>query len=231
MKTVAVIQSSYIPWKGYFDLIHDADEFVFYDDVKYTKNSWRNRNMVKGPNGVFWLTIPVSKDAVKLRIDQVQIIESTWQKKHLMSIQHCYSRAPYFEKYIDFFKQCYTAKEWVSLSEFNQYVSRKITKLLGITAKFHVASELHIAGNRTDRLVAIVKALNGERYVSGPSAKGYIEPEKFRNAGIELVYKDYVYPEYPQLWGGFEHNVSILDLLFNTGEKFSYYIWGHRQDK
>lgn len=228
MKTVVVIQSNYIPWKGYFDLIHDADDFVFYDDVQYTKNDWRNRNQIKGPNGVFWLTIPISKEAVKLRIDQVGIPDMAWQSRHWAAIEQCYSKAPHFSQYADFFRQVYCQRQWGNLSDLNRHLTQGIADYLGIRTKYHQSSSFQLVGDRTDRLIGLLTSLKADRYISGPSARAYIEPEKFQQAGIELVFKDYDYPEYPQLWGTFVHNVSVIDLLFNVGERAPQFIWGGR---
>ena len=227
MKTVAVIQSSYIPWKGYFDIIHDADLFIFYDDVQYTKNDWRNRNKIKGPNGTFWLTIPVPKNSVNFRIDEIQLTDSAWQKKHFRSICECYSGAKFFHHYIPLFEEIYTKQTHRSLSEMNQYFIREISRLLGLTAaQFARSSDFDLKGQKTDRLIQLLKQAGAECYISGPSAKGYLEENKFADAGIKIIYKNYDYPSYPQLWGKFAHEVSIIDLLFNTGEKAPDFIWG-----
>lgn len=229
MKSVAVIQSNYIPWKGYFDIIHDADLFVFYDDVQYTKNDWRNRNKIKGPNGAFWLTIPVPKNSVNLRIEEVATLNSGWQKKHFKSICECYSTAPFFYRYIETFEEIYMGKTDRLLSEINQSFIRAISRLLGLRTQFVSSSDFALEGQKTDRLIGLLRQTGAGQYICGPSAKAYIEENKFAEAGIDLIYKRYDYPEYSQLWGEFVHAVSILDMLFNAGPQTSELIWGKKE--
>lgn len=229
MKKVAVIQSNYIPWKGYFDIIHDVDQFIFYDDVQFTKNDWRNRNKIKTVHGPAWLTIPVGKRLDRL-ICEVELTDDVWRKKHLATIQQAYSKTPYFKMYLDFFEYVYHAAHWSSLSELNHFLISHISReFLGIRAEFKDSREFHAQGEKLDRLIDLLKKVGASIYVSGPSAQAYIDDDAFRNAGIELVYKDYSgYPEYPQLYPPFEHGVSVLDLLFNCGPSSPDFIWGWR---
>jgi len=229
MKRVAIIQSNYIPWKGYFDIIHDVDLFIFYDDVQYTKNDWRNRNKIKTSEGIHWLTIPVGLQNDRL-IYQVVLKDRTWQKRHWEIIKQSYAKAPYFEIYRTFFEHVYQEIEWNNLSELNQYLIKKISgNFLGITTQFQDSRDIQPEGVKLDRLINLLVKIKADLYVSGPSAKDYIKPDAFETAGIKLVYKDYTnYPEYRQLYPPFEHAVSILDLLFHCGPDSSHYIWGWR---
>lgn len=230
MKRVAVLQSNYIPWKGYFDIIHDVDQFVFYDDVQFTKNDWRNRNKIKTANGIVWLTIPVGKRLDRL-ICEVELTDDGWQKKHWSSIQQAYSKAPFFKKYRDFFEHVYQEVKWTNLSEMNHFMIKHISQeFLGIRIEFRDSREFEVQGEKLSRLMDLLKKLEPSRYVSGPSAQSYIKEEEFVNAGIELVYKNYSgYPEYQQLYPPFEHGVSILDLLFICGPSAPDFIWGWRE--
>lgn len=229
MTTVVVLQSNYIPWKGYFDLIHDADLFIFYDDLQFTKNDWRNRNRIKTQKGAEWITIPVGTDAHRL-ICEVEIKDAAWQTKHWKTIQQHYGKCPYFARYQAFFEDVYLRRQWVNLSELNQYLIRTISSdLLGMHTTFRDSREFHPAGHKLDRLLDLVTKTDADRYISGPAAKDYIDPARFANAGVELFWKDYSgYPEYPQRFPPFEHGVSILDLLFNIGADAPWYIWGWR---
>lgn len=229
MKTVAVLQSNYIPWKGYFDLIHDADQFVFYDDLQYTKNDWRNRNKIKTPKGVEWITIPVGTDKHRL-ICEVEIKDASWQMKHWETIRHHYGKSPCFAHYKAFFTDVYLGRQWVNLSALNQYLIRTISSdLLNIQTEFLDSREYDLTGQKLERLLGMVIKTGAERYITGPAAKEYIDASRFATAGIELVWKDYSgYPEYPQRFPPFEHGVSILDLLFNVGPDAPWYIWGWR---
>lgn len=229
MKTVVILQSNYIPWRGYFDLIHDADLFIFYDDVQFTKNDWRNRNKIKTTQGAEWITVPVGTDKDRL-ICEVAIKDASWQVKHWKTIQHNYGKCPHFGRYQAFFEDVYLVRKWINLSELNQHLICTISRdLLGIPTEFRDSRGFHASGHKLDRLLELVTKAGADRYISGPAAKDYIEPSRFADAGIDLVWKDYSgYPEYPQRFPPFEHGVSILDLLFNVGPDAPWYIWGWR---
>jgi hypothetical protein len=229
-KNVAILQSNYIPWKGYFDIIHDVDLFIFYDDLQYTKNDWRNRNKIKTPKGANWITIPVGIDANRL-ICEVEIKDSSWQMKHWKTIQQHYGKCPHFSRYQPFFEDIFLARHWANLSVLNQYLIRSISSdLLNIKTEFRDSREYNLSGQKLERLFELVTKADSTRYVSGPAARSYIEPSRFADAGIELVWKDYSgYPEHPQRFPPFDHGVSILDLLFNVGPETPWYIWGWRE--
>ena len=230
MTRVAVIQSNYIPWKGYFDIIHDVDLFVFYDDVQYTKNDWRNRNKIKTAQGLAWLTVPVGKGQDRL-ICEVDIDEAAWGRKHWATIEQSYARAPFFKLYRDFFEHVYRGTTWTNLSALNQFLVRQISQeFLGLTTAFRDSREYKAQGAKQDRLIDLLRKVGATRYVSGPSARAYIQAADFASAQIELVFKDYSnYPEYLQLYPPFEPAVSILDVLFNCGPAAADVIWGWRQ--
>jgi hypothetical protein len=229
VRRVAVSQSNYLPWKGYFDLIHDVDLFLFYDDVQFTKNDWRNRNRVKSPLGLQWLTIPVGAD-LRRRICDVTIRDSRWQVKHWRTLRHLYGKTPFFERYTSFLEDVYLGREWKNLSELNQFLIRSIASdFLGIKTVFGNASDFASEGRKQERLLGLLESAGAELYVSGPKARYYVDPGRFDEAGIELVWKDYSgYPEYPQLHPPFEHGVTVLDLLFHVGPDAPQYIWGWR---
>jgi len=225
---VAVLQSNYIPWKGYFDIIHDVDKFVFYDDVQYTKNDWRNRNRIKTANGVQWLTVPTGSN-IDRRICDVLLADPNWARKHWRTLRQAYSRAPHFHRYEALLSDIYIDRRWETLSDLNQHLIITVARELGLKTQFADARELAVTGVKFDRLMNLLIKLEADVYVSGPSASNYIERERFEEAGIELRYKSYDgYPEYPQRFPPFEHNVSILDLLFNTGPDAPRFIWGWR---
>jgi hypothetical protein len=227
---VAIIQSNYIPWKGYFDIIHDVERFVFYDDVQYTIRDWRNRNRIKTTQGLRWLTVPVGADRDRLICD-VRIVDDAWAKTHWETIKQAYAKAPYFRQYRGFFEHIYLAMAWSHLSELNQFLIKHISReFLGIQVEFRDSREFDVTGHKLDRLVNLLQTAGATSYVSGPAAKAYIDPEIFRAAGIRLAFKDYNgYPEYPQPHPPFEHSVSILDLLFCCGPAAPEFIWGWRQ--
>jgi hypothetical protein len=229
--TVAIIQSSYIPWKGYFDIIHDVDEFIFLDDVQYTTRDWRTRNRIKTANGSIWLTVPAGSDRNRLICD-VSLDDVSWQEKHWKSIVHSYSRAPYFRQYADFFENLYRVRTWTNLSEMNRHMTEHIAReLLGIRTRFTDSRIYAAQGSKLDKILDLLKLSGADRYISGPSASGYLDQAKFEELGIALVLKEYSgYPVYEQLYPPFEHAVSVIDLIFNAGSNAADFIWGYRQD-
>lgn len=230
MKTVVALQSNYLPWKGYFDLIHDAQLFIFYDDLQYTIRDWRNRNKIKASGGCEWVTVPAGSDRNRL-ICEVELTDASWQQKHWKTLQQNYRATPYFERYQEFFEHFYLDRPWIGLSQMNQYLIKHIAKeFLGIRTEFMNSSEFVLLGQKQDRLLDLVTQAGADRYISGPAARDYIEPHRFEEAGVELLWKDYSgYPVYPQRFPPFEHGVSVLDLLFNVGPNAPWYIWGWRE--
>ena len=230
--TVVILQSNYIPWKGYFDLINDADLFIFHDDLQYTKNDWRNRNKIKDKRGLEWLSIPVGSDEHRL-ICEVKINDSSWQKKHWTRLKDCYSSTPYFHAYKNFFEGIYLDTTWGNLSELNQTLIKRIShEILNISTVFADSREYNLIHRKQERVLELLAKSGAERYISGPSAKAYIDENRFNDIGIEIIWKDYSnYPEYPQTHPPFEHGVTILDLLFNVGPEAPWFIWGWREGK
>ena len=216
---VVILQSNYIPWRGYFDLINSADVFVYYDEVKYTKNDWRNRNKIYPINGEHWLTIPISKEAVKLKISEVQIENDSWQELHYKSIKQAYRKAPYFSQIEKLINEVYMERKWFSLSELNKFLIERICDMIGIQTRFIDSKSFDLSSGRVERLISILAELNATQYISGPSAKLYLSKSEnlFEENDIELVFKDYSkYQNYKQMREPFNNNVSILDLLVNV---------------
>jgi hypothetical protein len=226
---LAILQSNYIPWKGYFDIIHDVDLFIFYDDVQYTLRDWRNRNRLKTPRGVDWLTVPTSGTRQHL-ICEVEFTDARWQSKHWETLRHNYGKTPYFERYRPFLEDVYLGNRWDHLSQLNQYLIEQIShQFLGITTVFADSRRYNATGEKQERIIDLLIKADASVYVSGPSARSYIDEAHFSRIGIELVWKDYAgYPEYPQSHPPFEHGVTILDLLFHVGPEAPHYIWGWR---
>jgi hypothetical protein len=216
-KTVVILQSNYIPWKGYFDLINLADEFIFYDDVQYTRLDWRNRNKIKTSDGLKWLSIPVGYD-MKLKIQEVEMKNQNWKKKHKKTIEQNYSKAPFFPEYKFILEYLYD-NNISNLSEYNQYCIKYLSGILNIKTSFLNCTDYSPEGYRTERLINILKKAKASRYITGPSAKNYLQEDLFKEACIDLEYFSYQgYPEYPQLHGPFVHEVSVVDLIFNAGK-------------
>jgi hypothetical protein len=224
-----ILQPSYIPWRGFFHQIQRADLFVFYDDVQYDKRGWRNRNQLKTSSGKKWLSIPVNSSGAqteRIPISQIRISwEKDWGKEHLLFVQHNYARAPYFKHYEPVLRSFFQRRDEF-LADLTTELTIALARELGIHhTRFIRSSELNASGEKTDRLIDVLKKVGASHYISGPAARDYIEPDKFEKSGISLEYMDYNYPEYPQLYPPFDPFVSVLDLLFMTGPDASADIW------
>lgn len=218
MKKIAILQSNYIPWKGYFDLINMVDEFIIYDTVQYTKNDWRNRNKIKTANGLLWLTIPARQEHLNQLIIDTKISDKTWAKKHWKSIVQNYSKSTYFKEYKDIFEELYLTCDEEYLSQINYKFIITINEILGIMTKIRWSSEFELVDGQTERLLKICKDCNADSYLSGPAAKDYFDEDLAKQENIQVEWMDYSgYGEYNQLFPPFEHGVSILDLIFNEG--------------
>ncbi len=225
---VVILQSNYIPWKGYFDLIHDADVFVFYDEVQYTKNDWRNRNKIYTKNGLQWLTIPVSAEATKHKISEVRL-NSSWQKLHFKSLQNGYQSAPFYFQLEELMEDYLLKHTWQSLSEVNHYLITQISRKIGIHTQFKNSTDFNLEGNRVEKLISILQQIGATEYITGPAASSYLEnySSLFTANNILLTYKKYPnYKPYVQLAQPFESNVSILDLIAHVSyDRINEHIW------
>ena len=219
MKRVAIVQSNYIPWKGYFDMIAAVDEFILYDDMQYTRRDWRNRNQIKTPQGLQWLTVPVMvKGRYYQSIRETEIDGHQWQLLHWKALEQNYKRARYFNEIAQWLEPIYKSGSFIYLSELNRELILRICQYLGIKTKITNSWDYKLADGKTERLVDLCSQAGAGVYISGPAAKDYIDGDLFHRAGIQLDWFDYAgYSEYPQLWGEFAHGVSILDMLFNCG--------------
>ena len=225
MKKIAILQSNYIPWKGYFDLINMVDEFILYDNVQYTKNDWRNRNKIQTQKGVQWLTIPVRQRSLVQKIMDTKTTDNKWRKKHWNALCQNYSKSKYFTQYRDIFENLYLNSNEDSLSKINYVFITETCKILGIKTKIRWSTEFKAVEGQTENLLAICKDCNAETYVSGPAAKNYLNKELAKKEHIELEWMDYrEYPEYTQLFQPFIHGVSILDLIFNEGHNSTKFM-------
>lgn len=225
MKKVAILQSNYIPWKGYFDMIAAVDEFILYDDMQYTRQDWRNRNQIKTPQGGQWLTVPVkAKGKFGQSIRQTEIDGDEWRDLHWKALSLYYRRARYFSEVVEFIEPLYQ-NSYRTISELNRAFIEALCVYLEITTKISNSWDYQLIEGKTERLSNLCQQAGATQYISGPSAKDYIDPNIFSDAGIALTWFNYEgYPEYPQLWGDFSHGVSILDLLFNCGKDSPNYM-------
>jgi hypothetical protein len=216
----AILQPSYLPWRGYFDQIRRSDVFVFYDDVQFDRHGWRNRNRVKTANGSVWLTVPVrKKGSVEqgIPINEIEIDDSNrWHRKHLATLRQAYAQAPYLDRYMPVLER-HLLDPPAKLVDLTLGLTIDLARVLDLDATFMRSSEIGVSGDRTERLVGILESIGATHYLSGPSARSYLDEDQLDRAGIELEYMDYTYPEYPQLHPPFDPQVSIVDLLFTLG--------------
>lgn len=230
-KKVAIVQSSYIPWKGYFDLLNSVEEFILFDDMQYTRRDWRNRNKIKTPTGPRWLTIPVRvRGRFTQRIRETEISDPRWNQEHWKTIAYNYAKAPYYQEYREFFEDLYLGTKETLLSSINSRFLTAICDLLGVQTQLSRSMDYHLIEGRTERLVDLCQQAGATEYLSGPTARGYLEEALFEQAGIAVRYMDYAgYPEYRQLFPPFEHHVSIIDLILNEGPHATSYMKSFRQ--
>jgi len=215
----AIHQPQYLPWLGYFDKMINSDVFCYLDNVQYKKNEWQNRNRIKTANDWQWLTVPVLYRFPQ-KINEVKVNNpSKWQRKHLQAIITNYKKAPYFNDYFPFFEQT-LERSWECIAELNIHLTEGFKAFLGLeNKKTVIASDLNLRADPTDRLIDICRAVGADTYLAGQDGAKYMELDRFKANEIEVIFQDYTHPGYPQLFGEFQSHMSIIDLLFNCGEK------------
>lgn len=226
MKKVAILQSNYVPWKGYFDIIAAVDEFIVYDCVQYTKNDWRNRNQIKTPQGKAWLTVPVRQRSLDQTIEQTEVADPGCFRKHWNTFRQNYAKAPCIDYCVQALEPLFLdLASSRQLSEVNVRMIRAVCDLLGIATPIHDANEFDLSGDRNERLISICRQAGAAVYLSGPAAKFYLDDAGFSRAGIDVEWMRYDgYREYAQPHPPFDHHVSVLDLLACVGAKAPLYM-------
>ena len=231
---LVVLQSNYIPWKGYFDLLNSADLFVVYDSVQYTKNDWRNRNLLVGPQGSTWLTVPVeTAGRATQSIAQAKVSDNRWARKHWMTVLQLLGKRPFFSLYSEQWEAMYSdAARSTSLHEINMLFLIGLAQQLKIGTPIVLDTSLALSeGSPTERLVSLCREAGATSYVTGPAGLNYIDRTCFEAAEIELKVIDYSrYEEYPQAGKQFTHGVSVLDLLANIGPDAGNHLLGECLD-
>jgi hypothetical protein len=219
MKKILITQSNYIPWRVYFDSISKTDVFVVYDEMQYTKRDWRNRNLIKTPNGLKWLTIPVEvKGKYLQKINETKISDKNWRKSHIGIIKQNYNKAEFFKETFEWLEEVFMKCDFKYLTEINRHFILEINKFLGIKTEIKFSEDFNLHKDRNMRLIKICKELNGTDYYSAPAAKSYMDENLFEKNGLKVHYFKYNnYQKYHQLYGDFELGVSVLDLIFNQG--------------
>ena len=220
---IAISQSNYIPWKGYFDLIKNVDEFIFFDEVQYTRRDWRNRNLIRMNNKKKWLTIPVSsKGNYNQIISKIQINEISWKEKHLNQIKECYRKSTHFDEIYEFLNNCFNNIDTLNLSEVNIFLIKKICEFLKIKTKFLNSCKivkLEEDQSPSNRLLEIIMNRKAKIYYTGPAAKNYLDTILFKKKKIEINWFEYGKTKiYKQPYEDFYGNLSIVDCLMNCGK-------------
>lgn len=222
MKKLGIVQSNYIPWKGYFDFIASVDEFILYDDAQYTRRDWRNRNIIKTANGPTWLTIPVEvKGKFLQQIRDTKVADPAWGKPHWKTITMAYSKAPFFKELSEIFAHLFLEPKSLFLSDINFSLLKAVCGFLEINTKITWSMNYKItAEDPSEKLAELCTQAGAREYISGPLSKNYMSETPFEKTGITVKYFSYDgYPEYNQLYPPFTHQVSILDLIFNEGPR------------
>ncbi|MEA2786225.1 MAG: hypothetical protein QOF71_2329 [Candidatus Eremiobacteraeota bacterium] len=219
MKRIAVTQSNYLPWKGYFDTIASVDEVVLLDRVQYTRRDWRNRNLIKTRAGLRWITVPVrSKGCYRQAIDETIVDGHAWIAQHLAAVRHAYARAAAFSEEFPWLEALLRSAPGNTISSLNRALIEGVCARLGIVTKIRDAREFNLPDDRNERLLAICAQAGAAEYVSGPTAKAYLDADLFARRGVRIRWKSYArYPPYKQPHPPFEHRVSIVDTLMCTG--------------
>jgi hypothetical protein len=219
---IAVSQPTYLPWLGYLDLIDQADIFVLLDNVQFEKQSWQQRNRIKGPTGLQWLSVPVVfRGRLGQPINEVVIRDSGFPAEHLRAIELSYRRAPFFNRY---FEQITAILEKHSagslLVELNIELIKWFCSVFGIGTPLLCSSGQGASGRRSDLLLNLSLDLHATTYLSAPGSATYLVEDlaKFSNAGIEVAFHNYAHPEYRQRFPPFVPYAAALDLLFNEGD-------------
>lgn len=216
---VAVHQPQYMPWLGYFDKIDRADIFVLLDNVQFKKNEWQNRNKIKTAQGWQWLTVPVMYKYPQL-INEVTINNRVnWQHKQRQAILSNYKKATYYDLLEEFSEDIFSSS-WQFISQLNMEVIKRLVKMLGIDTPLYIASEIgEFPQDPDERLVAITKHFGADTYLAGMGGRGYMDLDKYSKSGIKVIFQDFKHPVYNQLFGDFEPFMSVIDLIFNHGDK------------
>ncbi|MBI4965619.1 MAG: WbqC family protein [Desulfomonile tiedjei] len=221
-RVCVIMQPTYLPWLGYFDLIDQSTVFVFLDNVQFSKQSWQQRNRIRTDKGLEWLTVPVlTKGRRGQLIRDVEIRRSnSFPKDHVRCMEVNYARSPFFHKYFAGF-EALLLRNCSTLGELNVGVIRWLASEIGIDARFEVATEIDAQGSRSELLANICEEVGANIYLSPVGSASYLTTEHgaFERKNIEVVFQNFDHPEYRQVFKPFMPYASCIDLLFNAGER------------
>ncbi|MCZ7401451.1 MAG: WbqC family protein [Candidatus Methanoperedens sp.] len=217
-----ILQPTYLPWMGYFEMIDSSDIYLVFDHVQFVKKSWQQRNQIKTPNGVIWLTIPVERGSRETRICDVKISYDNENslEKHWKTITFAYQKAPYFKDYRDVFDNIYS-KKYTLLRDLNVDIIRAVCDILGIKTKIIFSSEINLNEEnmgKEEKIINLCKRAGIKHLYDAKGAQDFLDESLFQKDGISITFQEFNHPIYEQLYGDFIPYLSVLDLLFNEGE-------------
>lgn len=217
---ISIQQPEHLPWLSFFNKVANVDLVVLLDNVQFKKRYFENRTKIRNISGWQWLRTPViTKGKYHQKICDVEIDNSQdWRGECIKSVELNYRNSLYYEKYAPQLLELYK-KEWRKLTDFNTHAIKLITNLLGLKKKFLISSKLCASGESTRLLVNICKKVGATTYLSGKFGEEYLDKDLFKKNGVELIFQDFIHPKYYQFHEGFTPNMSVIDLLFNEGEK------------
>lgn len=230
---IAINQPTYLPWIGYFDLIDQVDLFVVLDNVQFEKQSWQQRNRIRTPSGLQWLTVPVKfRGRLGQLIKDVEIRDSEFWGNHLRAVELAYRRSPHFDRYFPALKQHLEAMCGGLLVDLNLTLLHWLTEVLGIRTPLVKASTLEQSGKRTELLGNICDVVGAKQYISPLGSAAYLlsEQEILHRRGIEIFFQNYEHPVYRQMFAPFEPFGSVIDLIFNEGDQALEVLRSGRKD-
>jgi len=231
LKRITLLQSNFLPWRGYFDFMANSDEFIVYDSCQYTVNDWRNRNQIKTHDGVRWITVPViTKGRFGQRITDAQVVDHRWIRTHLSTLAASLGKAPQAGPALEMLGECYAAAantQW--LHDINVGFLEAIHASFGFNCRLSDDSQYGIDTldelTPSAKVAELVQRAGGTRYLTGPRGLDYLEPDDFAARAIAIDVLDYsTLAPYPQLYGDFVDHLSVIDLLANVGTDSRSYL-------
>ncbi len=225
MRTIACCQPHYVPWIGYFEMVDRVDEFWLLDDVDFVKREWKNRNRIRKDRTdteTKWLTVPIERASQRgTHIREARIANDfDWRTRHLDALAETYRRTPFVDDVLNLMERG-LSRDLETLGDLNATLLTDLCDHLGITTPLLRTSTLGARGRKTDKLVAVCRTVGADAYLANNGSAGYLEPERFQDAGVHCSYQDYEHPRYEQVSGTqvlpFLSHLSVLDLIANQG--------------
>ncbi len=218
---VSICQPAYLPWLGYFNRIARSDLAIVLDNVMLERSSstrFTNRNKIMTAQGPIWLTVPVKTAGLgQPLISQVAIdADQGWERKHMKAINQAYGKTKFYTDHKNWF-ECFYQTRWTQLAPMLRESTSYLLDVIGIKTQRIFSSDLNVTGEKSELILNICRHVNAKTYISGPFGRNYLDLQSFKKLDINVLFDNYAHPQYPQLHGGFEPHMSVIDLLFNCG--------------